>query len=214
MIIRQLLPKKQPTFEGLHAPMTARLRRGHNDPLIMPASGGTGTVRVTVRSGVRPVAETLPPVPVPLSLPAGQAFIDRLRQAHLELPAWPGAVTFARHHARQLLWDWGLKEFIDPVELVVSELVTNAVRASGGLDGLHAAPGEPLPVVCLWLSPEPNGVLVLVWDSCPRRPELQQPRLDDDSGRGLLLVELLSASWGSFELTHQPGKVVWALCQS
>jgi anti-sigma regulatory factor (Ser/Thr protein kinase) len=192
--------------------MTARLRR--EGTLIMPASGGTGTVHVTARSGVRPVAESSAPVPVPPSPSDRQALIDRLSQAHLELSAWPGAVTCARHHARQLLWDWGLKELIEPVELVVSEIVTNAVRASGGLDGTKPATGEPLPVVCLWLTTEQNGVLVLVSDSNPSLPERQEPGLDDDSGRGLLLVELLSAAWGSFELVHKPGKVVWALCRS
>jgi anti-sigma regulatory factor (Ser/Thr protein kinase) len=151
--------------------------------------------------------------PVPPSQPGEQALIDRLRQPHLELTAWPGAVPCARHHARQLLWDMGLKELIEPAELVVSELVTNAVRACGGLDGRKRGTGDPRPVVCLWLIPGRDGVLVLVWDSCPLLPERQQPGVDDDAGRGLLLVETLSAAWGSFKVPDQPGKVVWALCQ-
>src|SRR6185437_5087383 len=168
--------------------MTARLRRGLKDSLTMLPSGGTGIVRVAVRSRVRRVAKSSAPVPVPSSPSDEQALIDRLSQAHLEMTAWPGAVTLARHHARQLLWDLGLKEIIEPVELVVSELVTNAVRASGGLDSHQSRRGKPLPAVCLWLTSEPNGVLVLVWDSCPLLPVRQAPGLDDDSGRGLLLV--------------------------
>ena len=48
----------------------------------------------------------------------------------LELGALPGAVPCARLHARHLLWEWGLAALTDSTELVVSELVTNAIRAS------------------------------------------------------------------------------------
>jgi anti-sigma regulatory factor (Ser/Thr protein kinase) len=152
-------------------------------------------------------------VPVPPSLTDDHALAERLTLPHLEMTAWPGAVPCARHHARQLLWDLGLKELIEPVELVVSEIVTNAVQACGGLDTQKRGTGVPLSVVRLWLVPEPDSVLVLVWDGCPLLSERQAPGLDDDNGRGLLLVETLSAAWGSFELAHQSGKVVWALCQ-
>jgi two-component sensor histidine kinase len=124
------------------------------------------------------------------------------------LPAWPGAVPRARHHTRQVLWDAGLKELVEPVELVVSEVVTNAVRACG----LDASSGAGA-AVRLWLAAAEEGVLVMVWDASPAWPEPQQPGPDADSGRGLLLVDTLSASWGSFELAGEPGKVVWALCQ-
>ena len=172
--------------------------------------GGIGTVQVAVRSRVRRATESSTPVPVPLS----SSLIDRLQRLHLEMTACPGAVPRARHHARQMLWNMGLKELIEPVELVVSELVTNAVRASGGLDAQQRSTGESRPVVCLSLVPEQGGVLVLVWDCCPLLPEQQEPGLDDDGGRGLLLVEMLSAAWGSFKIVDKPGKVVWALCRS
>src|ERR1700735_440426 len=55
-------------------------------------------------------------------------------QSHLELGAFDTAVPCARLHARQVLWEWGLKEIAETAELVISEIVTNAVRASGGLD--------------------------------------------------------------------------------
>jgi anti-sigma regulatory factor (Ser/Thr protein kinase) len=139
--------------------------------------------------------------------------VERLALPHLEMTAWPGAVSCARHHARQLLWDCGLKELIEPVELVVSEIVTNAIRVSGGLDEPPKAAGIT-PIIRLWLSVEPDGVLVLVWDGSPLKPERQELAPDVESGRGLLLVELFSAAWGSFELANEPGKVVWALCQS
>lgn len=179
----------------------------------VPANGGIGTVRVAVRSGVRPAAESSTPVPVPSSLSDERAFLDRLQQPHLEMTAWPGAVPCARHHARQLLWDLGLKEFIELVEFVVSELVTNAVRASGGLDATSREAQCAREIVRLWLSVEADGVLVLVWDGSPAKPQRQALQPAADSGRGLYLVELLSAAWGCFEIADQPGKVVWARCQ-
>jgi anti-sigma regulatory factor (Ser/Thr protein kinase) len=180
----------------------------------MPPSGGIGTVRVAVRNGVRPVAKSPAPVPVPPPMIDHLALSYRLAQPHLEMTAWSCAVSCARHHARQLLWDLGLKELIEPVELVVSEIVTNAVRASGGLDEPPKVAGTCASVVRLWLSAEPDAVLVLVWDRSPLKPVRQDLAPDAESGRGLLLVEMFSAAWGSFELEGEPGKVVWALCQS
>jgi hypothetical protein len=83
-----------------------------------PPSGGTGTVQVTVRSGVRLDAESSTPVPVPPSLTDHRYRANLLRMPHLEMTAQPAAVPQARHYARQVLWDLGLKELIDPVELV------------------------------------------------------------------------------------------------
>lgn len=151
---------------------------------------------------------------VPSSLTDHRALVDRLALPHLEMTARPGAVPLARHHTRQLLWDCGLKELIEPVELVVSEIVTNAIQASGGVDAHQRIAKQMLSTVRLWLSVEERSVLVLVWDASPSSPERQEPGLEAESGRGLLLVEMFSAEWGAFELAHQPGKVVWALCQS
>lgn len=96
---------------------------------------------------------------------------------------------------------------------IACELVTNAVRAVGGLEAKSRVAKKARPIVRLWLSIEADSVVVLVWDGCPLLPERQAPRPDADSGRGLLLVELLSAAWGCFEIADQPGKVVWARCQ-
>jgi anti-sigma regulatory factor (Ser/Thr protein kinase) len=130
------------------------------------------------------------------------------------MSAWPGAVPCARHHAREVLWDAGLKDLIEPVELVVSEIVTNAVRACEGLDGHAEECREAEAAVRLWLAVLEADVLVMVWDASPTGPQRQSPEPDAESGRGLLLVDAVSASWGSFQLAGEPGKVVWALCAS
>lgn len=178
----------------------------------IPSSGGTGTVRAAARRGGRPAAKSSAPVPVPPSLADPQALADLLALPHLEMAALPSAVPWARRYARQLLWDVGLKELVELAELVVSEIVTNAVRVSAGLTAREQARDGACPVVRLWLNAGEDSVVVLVWDASPLLPKQQAPPPDAESGRGLLLVETLSAAWGSCPLPHQHGKVVWALC--
>lgn len=119
---------------------------------VHPAGGGTGTVDRVVFSFDHPLGQSEAPVPVlPQSQGMGMAEQWPLR-TFPELGALPGAVPCARLHARHVLWEWGLEAFTEPVGLVVSELVTNAVQASEGLtssqyDG-RWTPG--VPPVRLW----------------------------------------------------------------
>jgi hypothetical protein len=117
------------------------------------------------------------------------------------LGALTGAVPSARLHARLVLLEWGLAAFSDSTELVVSELVTNGVRASrtAGWDALR-----------MWLVSDRRQVVVFVWDASPGLPARADPDEDAESGRGLLLVESLSERWGYFGCDGG-GKVIWAL---
>jgi anti-sigma regulatory factor (Ser/Thr protein kinase) len=124
-------------------------------------------------------------------------------QTHLAMAALPGAVPCARGHVRSVVREWGLGHLTDTAELLVSELVTNAVRAS---QSLAVTPG--LPVVQLWLASDQLSVILHVWDASDQIPVRQQAGAHDSSGRGLLLVDALSAGWGCYRL--QAGKVVWA----
>jgi hypothetical protein len=134
-------------------------------------------------------------------------------RSYLELGALPTAVACARLHAKHRLWEWGLDGLSDTAELVVSELATNAQRASAGLTGSRYLgiwkPG--VPPIRLWLYSDKEKVLVQVWDGDHHMPERQAAGLDDESGRGLLLVETLSAEWGSYVLEGSTGKITWAL---
>jgi len=131
----------------------------------------------------------------------------------LEFGALPGAVPCARLHARQLLWEWGLAALTDSTELVVSELITNAIQAS-------RATGQAAPVR-LWLLSDKAQVLVLVWDANPHSPVRADVNDETENGRGLLLVDAISERWGwYFPVGHgfanvqdQRGKVVWAVVQ-
>jgi Histidine kinase-like ATPase domain len=119
--------------------------------------------------------------------------------SHLELGALDSAVPCARLHTRQVVREWGRPDLADTAELLVSELITNAIRASVG---------AMLPAVALWLYSDGRCVAIHVWDGSGEMPVRRDADADADSGRGLLLVDSLSRDWGSYP--RAGGKVVWA----
>jgi anti-sigma regulatory factor (Ser/Thr protein kinase) len=125
-------------------------------------------------------------------------------QSFLELGALPSAVPCARLHTRQLLWEWGLHTALaDSAELLVSEIVTNAIQIAQA--DVDSAP------VRLWLLADRARLLILVWDASQLPPVRVRSNGDAETGRGLLLVETISARWGWHFLPDKDGKVVWAL---
>jgi anti-sigma regulatory factor (Ser/Thr protein kinase) len=129
----------------------------------------------------------------------------RLR-SRLELDALPTAPGIARGHVGKVLREWGLEEFIEATEMVVSELVTNAARATQETQW----PGRQPPVL-LWLLSDGSRVLALVWDGIARPPQPREAAQDDESGRGLAIVDALSADWACYPAADRGGKVTWAL---
>lgn len=105
----------------------------------------------------------------------------------------PTSVARARELARNQLLAWGLDGLVDTTELLVSELVTNALRHGYGDIRLRLLLDRTL--VCE------------VWDSALMQPRRRRARDTDEGGRGLQLVAMLSQSWGS-RRTHR-GKTVW-----
>lgn len=161
--------------------------------------------------------------------------------SYLPLGALPGAVPCARLHTTAVLWEWGMESLVQAAELAVSELVTNAVRASTQARSA-GPPGSPtgLPVVGLRLAGDRLRLLVEVSDHDPGPPVPTAVDPERDGGRGLLLVEAVSERWGYYYPTTdavaprrspalaatapqflaappvlpaapEPGKVVWAL---
>ena len=159
----------------------------------------------------------------------------------LPLGALPGAVPCARLHTTAVLWEWGMEALAHAAELAVSELVTNAVRASA-LAHDAGPPGPPggLPVVGLRLAGDRLRLLVEVSDHDPGPPVPSAVDPERDGGRGLLLVESVSERWGYYypatdavsarqgpalaagapqfltaapllPSAAEPGKIVWAL---
>jgi anti-sigma regulatory factor (Ser/Thr protein kinase) len=128
----------------------------------------------------------------------------------LEFAALPSAVPCARLHTRAICIEWGLSDIAETVELIVSELVTNAITASARIKRETYQRRAGLPAVALRLSATHDQMLVEVWDDVGIAPHLRATRLYDESGRGLALVDALAQAWGHYIPQVGNGKVVWA----
>ncbi|MFJ9180852.1 ATP-binding protein [Streptomyces sp. NPDC102360] len=136
--------------------------------------------------------------------------------ASCALPARYEAVRSAREFSRRTLADWEALERFDDICLVVSELVTNALRHGLPADTPH---GQD-PPVRLHLMHWSSRVVCAVRDPSNDSPVAQEVDVDSDieadfsaeSGRGLFLVDSFADSWGWHPLAGAlSGKVVWAL---
>jgi hypothetical protein len=131
------------------------------------------------------------------------------------LSAVPTAARLARTFTVMVLDDWGLTALAEYGELVASELTANVIRAAAGPGG-HPRHGDVgrLPVLWLRLLSDRARLQVEVWDNIPVAHGVPAPRHagpDEESGRGLELVDAVSLDWG---WEHQPGeglKRVWAV---
>jgi anti-sigma regulatory factor (Ser/Thr protein kinase) len=142
-----------------------------------------------------------------------------------ERPAWPlssamppagalpTAAGMARAHVRSVLASWRVdSDTIATFELIVSELVANAVSASTGEDGRPLyGPGGML-VVEVRLYSDGTRLLAEVWDQAVGSPVIRQATNLDESGRGLLMIRALGAEWGWWPDGDR--KCVWAEMRS
>lgn len=119
---------------------------------------------------------------------------------------WPSkrrSVGEARHLLLQHLEAWEVPDaVVDSAEVVLSELVTNAVRHG------HI-PGRLIETRYERLA---DGVRIEVHDADDTEPERRAPSPDDDSGRGLMLVDALTAGRWGVSARVGVGKLVWAVC--
>jgi anti-sigma regulatory factor (Ser/Thr protein kinase) len=129
----------------------------------------------------------------------------------IRLAAVPTAVSCARAFVRRALRHWQLPAVHDNAELITSELVTNAVLATGTADPNPTyAMLANVSVLVLRLSVVGSCLRIEVWDNSPKLPERQVRSEDSEGGRGLLLVEALSFRHGAIPAPDGIGKVVWA----
>ncbi|MFJ4329982.1 MULTISPECIES: ATP-binding protein [unclassified Streptomyces] len=113
-------------------------------------------------------------------------------------PAAPDAVRTARSLVRRTLDEWRLGGVGDIAALLVSELVTNALRHATGPIGVRLVRGAA----------GADGVLrVEVSDPLPDPPRERVARPDDEDGRGLQLVASAARRWGT--RPGEEGKTVW-----
>ncbi|MGW2646966.1 SpoIIE family protein phosphatase [Streptomyces sp. NPDC001393] len=122
--------------------------------------------------------------------------LDPGRIATWDLPADPARVSEVRASAMRKLADWGLDEAAFAAELMLSELVTNAIRHGCG----------PIRVRLL----HDRKLICEVSDTSNTAPHLRRAATTDEGGRGLFLVAQLAQSWGTRYLPQ--GKVIWAEC--
>ncbi|NUS51161.1 MAG: SpoIIE family protein phosphatase, partial [Nocardioidaceae bacterium] len=120
--------------------------------------------------------------------------LDTGQVASWELPADPAVVADARTRVSARLAEWGLDDVAFTTELVVSELVTNAIR--------HAAGPIRLRLI------RDDTLICEVSDASSTAPRMRHARTLDEGGRGLFLVAQFTQRWGT---RYTPeGKTIWA----
>lgn len=168
--------------EGM-AELRARLQRA--DVLNRPLAGLP-----------REIVSELPPSRLPddvTLLLARTRTVPEGDTAAWSLAADPALVAGTRELVAGQLADWGLQELAFTTELVVSELVTNAIRYAGG------------PVELRLI--RAGALFCEVSDPSSTQPRMRRARATDEGGRGLYLVAQLTSRWGSRYTRH--GKTIW-----
>lgn len=121
----------------------------------------------------------------------------------LVLASDPGQVGMTRCLVRAALEYRGLGQYAPDAEIIASELVTNAIQHASSAD-----PADKIGVTLMHVW-EGEAISVVVTDSSPLPPVKHQTTTGSDHGRGLQIVEALSARWG---WSHEPGgKSVYAI---
>ncbi|MGV9554543.1 SpoIIE family protein phosphatase [Streptomyces sp. NPDC003522] len=128
-------------------------------------------------------------------LVARTRLLDREQVREWEVPDDPAAVPRIRAEATRRLESWGLGESVFTTELILSELVTNAIRYGGS-------------PISLRLLRDRDSLICEVGDGTSTSPHLRRATFTDEGGRGLFLVAQLSRRWGT-RYTDR-GKIIWA----
>ncbi|WP_149547058.1 SpoIIE family protein phosphatase [Streptomyces marokkonensis] len=163
----------------------ARLRRYLEQP--------AESLEATCDDLFRTLLPTQPQDDVALLLARTRAF-DAGHVATWDLPSDPAAVSDARAGVAARLSAWGLEDVAFTAELVVSELVTNAIR--------YGQPPVQLRLI------RGAALICEVYDSSGTAPHLRRARTLDEGGRGLLLVAQFARRWGTRHRAE--GKTIWA----
>ncbi|WP_030777438.1 ATP-binding protein [Streptomyces sp. NRRL S-920] len=128
------------------------------------------------------------------------------QEASVTLPSDPASVCAARKYVANVLMEWGLPgdaEVGDTIRLIVSELATNAVQ--------HTRGQSPTFTVDVELDRD-EQLRIGVTDSHPRYPKRLPAAVQQDNGRGMVIVRWLTAECGgrlSVSPTEEGGKTVW-----
>jgi hypothetical protein len=156
------------------------------------------------------VSVPAPPASPPRFLPVPSAWWETPAVTSRPLSPVPEEARTARQFVRELLTCWGLGYLSDDAELIIAELVVNAVR-----HGLRTAPQAVTPASAasalrLCLLRRVGEVMLAVTDPSNEAPTPRAPGWAGESGRGLQIVGALSYVWGWSPL-EGCGKAVWAV---
>jgi hypothetical protein len=124
----------------------------------------------------------------------------------LKLCADEAAPREARRRLAKVLPEWSLPQFETVAALIATELVTNAMLATRGTQWAMAP-----PPIRLWLRGGPCVLAILAWDATAAAPVPRDAGDDDEGGRGLAIIDALSAQWGFYYPAKFDGKVTWAI---
>jgi anti-sigma regulatory factor (Ser/Thr protein kinase) len=126
--------------------------------------------------------------------------VDDDLTARFDLLADTSAAGQARRLVSQLLAAWNRAEDVEVARLLISEVVSNAVRFAGRLTALQLA-----------LVAHPDRIRFFVGDGSPLHPVLRTVHPSDESGRGIHLVASLASAWGVVDPRPNEGhgKQVW-----
>ncbi|MFI1714523.1 SpoIIE family protein phosphatase [Streptomyces litmocidini] len=120
--------------------------------------------------------------------------LDPSRIAEWDVRPDPAAVSPVRNACARRLADWGLEEIAFTTELILSELMTNAIRYGT----------EPIRVRLLY----DRSLICEVSDGSSTSPHLRRAEATDEGGRGLFLVAQFAERWGTRYTAR--GKIIWS----
>jgi DNA-binding NarL/FixJ family response regulator len=155
-------------------------RRLHGETATARGAAGYVEKRVATRDLVREIL-------------LAAAITETALEVSAELPAEPSSIRMARTLVRDALGDQG-DDVLFALELLVSEVVTNALKHAAGAPRIEAQ-----------LTPE--TIRVAVYDTEPTLPVRRVPDQDRPGGRGLPLLDRVASRWGAD--STETGKVVW-----
>lgn len=126
------------------------------------------------------------------------------------LAATLNAAGTARRYTTSMLTKWGILDYEDDVHLLVTELITNAIKVTGipipdptyGQIYRYAKP------ISLSLYRHGDLLVIEVWDTSRKAPKRHHPADDEEGGRGIMVIEGIAEAWG-YRWPKTGGKVVW-----
>jgi anti-sigma regulatory factor (Ser/Thr protein kinase) len=184
----------------------ATLSAGHPAQLLPRTDGGPVTGHP---QSLPPWSSDGPERPRIVPLPA--AWWDAPPAAGCSLSRGPRSAAAARRLTRETLRKWGLSSLADDAELIVGELVANAVTHGARPGGGREPGGENLRLrLRLRLRRGFGEVICAVIDPSDTVPVVKAPGCSEHSGRGLQIVDALSEVWGWSPIPGR-GKAVWAV---